>query len=82
MNKTIKFTSCQTCLTSRSEKEECLTRDRTVSLTEAAAQKEKDVSTESVFSALTLPCAFYRSFLKAHSVQAVSLDIFRNWSWS
>ena len=53
-----------------------------MSLTEAAAQKEKDVSTESVFSALTLPCAFYRSFLKAHSVQAVSLDIFRNWSWS
>lgn len=54
-----------------------LTDDRIVSPTDAAVSKEKDkqISTESVFSALTLPCSFYRSFLKAHSVQAVLLGM-------
>ena len=49
----------------------------TGSVTEAAAEKGKsqDVqdATESVFSGPPLPQAFYRSFLKAHSVKAVGL---------
>ena len=67
------LTSCHSVMPCRKDKEEVLTSDRCVSPTEAAAAKAKEVSTESVFSAAVLPCAFYRSFLKAHSVKAVFL---------
>jgi hypothetical protein len=62
---------------SRKEKEEILGVDRVVSVTEAATEKGKSqdvqAATESVFSGPALPQAFYRSFLKAHSVKAVCL---------
>ena len=57
----------------RKEKEEVLTTDRCVSPTDAAMNKGKEVSSESVFSAAALTSSFYRSFLKAHSVKAVCL---------
>ena len=53
--------------------------DRVLSVTEAAAEKKaksqevQGANTESVFSGPALPQAFYRSFLKAHSVKAVYL---------
>lgn len=63
----------------RKEKEEVLSSDRIVDLPadSGAAKKEKVKnqvsSSESVFSAMALPCSFYRSFLKANSVKALSL---------
>ena len=57
----------------RKEKEEVLTTGRCVSPTDAAMNKAKEASSESVFSAALLPCSFCRSFLQAHSVKAVCL---------